>query len=92
MGRTLPAFRPCLEREIVSWVNYKRTLRQPDQEHFETLMVHARKHADAGSMVAKSSVMEIILLSIVLEQEKALKKLEVEVNKLKEDIKVNHDE
>ncbi|MHA1611345.1 MAG: hypothetical protein ACTSYU_04760 [Promethearchaeota archaeon] len=86
MGRTLLPFRPALEIEISSWQEYRRGLRPKDRTVFDQIMNFARYHADAGSLAAKPILFEIILLSIVIEQQKDLSQLKDQMNQLRKQI------
>jgi hypothetical protein len=82
MGRTLPPFRPALEHEIEQWKDFERGLRAADKPIFQTMMNHARTHADAGSLVIKGLVSEIILMSICFEHEKMIADLKTKIEVL----------
>ncbi|MHA1821687.1 MAG: hypothetical protein ACTSU2_02330 [Promethearchaeota archaeon] len=84
MGRTVPSFRPALEEEIKSWDDYKRGLRTEDKIVFDEIMNYSRSHADAGSLSAKPDLTQIIFMSVLLEMQKKIHKLESELNELKE--------
>lgn len=86
MGRTLPSFRPALEAEINTWKDYERGLRSSDKSIFQSMMNHARSHADAGSLVIKGIVSEIVMMSICFEHEKMIGELQTQVKELKEEI------
>ena len=75
MGRTVPTFRRVIESFGVEWRDFKRTLRDMDQEAFESLMNHARKHAAAGHNFSHPNPFEPIVLSILLEHEKQIETL-----------------
>ncbi|MHA1803282.1 MAG: hypothetical protein ACTSU4_01980 [Promethearchaeota archaeon] len=87
MGRTVPAFRPALEREIESWKDFKRALRPEDKKIFDKLMNHARIHADAGSLSARTMLSEVLFFSIAIEQEKKIDLLEKRIKELEKIIK-----
>jgi hypothetical protein len=84
MGRTVPSFRPALEKEIESWKDYKRALRPEDTKIFDKLMNYARIHADAGSMGGRPMLSEVLFVSFAIEQEKKIESLEKRVKKLEE--------
>jgi len=86
MGRTVPSFRPALEKEIESWKDFKRALRPEDQKVFDKLMNFARIHADAGSLAARPMLSEILFMSYAIEQEKKIRSLEREIKDVKEKI------
>ena len=75
MGRTVPTFRLVVESFGWEWTDFKRALRRIDQEAFDELMNHARRHAAAGSYLSNPNPFEPIVMSILVEHEKALRKL-----------------
>jgi len=82
MGRTVPAFRPALEFEIKTWDDFRRGLRPEDREIFDKIMTLSRIHADAGSLAARPDIVQFILVSICLEQQKEIDALKKAVNEL----------
>lgn len=76
MGRTNPTFRLLLRGIEDRWQAYRRALRRPDQQHFDRLFEHAAAHADAAGYLNYDDPMVPVLVSIVLEQEKRIEKLE----------------
>jgi hypothetical protein len=83
MGRTVPTFRRVIESFGVEWRDFKKTLRDMDQDAFDALMNHARRHAAAGHNFPHPNPFEPIVISILLEHEKQLKTL-VEQQRKKE--------
>ncbi len=75
MGRTLSSFRPALENEIESWNDYKQGLNLDKKIIYDKIMSYARINADAGSLVARPLLSEVIFFSIALEQQKLIDKL-----------------
>jgi hypothetical protein len=75
MGRTVPTFRRVIESFGVEWRDFKKTLRDMDQDAFDALMNHARRHAAAGHNFPHPNPFEPIVISILLEHEKQLKTL-----------------
>jgi hypothetical protein len=75
MGRTEPTFRHLLDREEVSWRDYRRGLTAREQEAFDALFQKARAHASASANVARLNPLEAILLSMLLEHEAELQDL-----------------
>ncbi len=75
MGRTVPTFRAVVESFGWEWHDFKRALRAVDQEAFEELLNHARRHAAAGTNTANPNPFEPIVISILLEHEKLLREL-----------------
>ena len=72
MGRTVPSFRIALEQEIHSWNDFKRALRGEEKGIFDKMMNHSRNHATAGMNVQRLDVLESVIMSIVLEQQKEI--------------------
>ncbi|UCF11633.1 MAG: hypothetical protein JSW06_06170 [Thermoplasmatales archaeon] len=75
MGRTVPSFRMVIESFGVEWSEFKRALRDIDKESFECLMNYARRHAEAGTNMPNPNPFEPIIMSILIEHEKELRKI-----------------
>lgn len=75
MGRTVPTYRMTLESIIQSWSDYRRALPKEDRDTFDQMVNRARMHASASTYAAFSDPVEGALLSILLEQEKELRRL-----------------
>lgn len=80
MGRTNPTFRDQLCGHEEYWQAYRRALRRRDQPHFDRLFEHAAAHADAASALNGSDPMYPILVSIALEHERRLARLEARLD------------
>jgi hypothetical protein len=66
MGRTLPTVVQTLHLERDSWKDFRRALRREDQEIFDGLWRHARRHAAPLSMASRPVPMEGILMAMLL--------------------------
>jgi hypothetical protein len=75
MGRTVPSFRIVIEQFGWDWLEFKRALRDIDKGSFESLMNHARRHAEAGTNMPNPNPFEPIVMSILVEHENELRKL-----------------
>jgi hypothetical protein len=75
MGRTVPTYRMTLESIIQSWADYRRALPKDDRDAFDAMTNRARMHASASTYAAFSDPVEGVLLSILLEQEKDIRRL-----------------
>ncbi len=75
MGRTLTTFTQLVQQEIASWRRYRRALRTEDQQALDELFAAARRHSAAGAYLARDTPFEVMLLSMVLEQQKQLQRL-----------------
>src|SRR2546422_752609 len=82
MGRTLTTFTQLVRQEIESWNRYRRALRQEDQQALDALFAAARCHAAAGAYLARETPFDVMLLSMLLEQQKQIEALHREVNEL----------
>lgn len=72
MGRTVLPFSQILEREYGDWKKFRRGLRREDQAVLDRLFNLARLHVQAGGYASRPWPLETILVSILIEQEKAL--------------------
>jgi hypothetical protein len=61
-----------LEQEIEGWKKFRRALRKEDQQVPDQLLEKTRLYVEAGSRVTRPWPFETILISMLLEQEKAL--------------------
>ena len=75
MGRTLPTFRNLLDRVETDWRDYRRGLTVEDQRAFDAVFQRARAHASASMNVARSDPLESVFLSVLLEHEKEIARL-----------------
>ena len=64
-----------LESIINSWNEYRRALSKQDRKVFDAVINRARMHASASTYAAFSDPVEGIFLSILLEQEKEIREL-----------------
>lgn len=76
MGRTNPTYRDTLRRTEERWAAYRRALRRRDRAHFDRLFEHAREHADAAGYLNHPTAEVPLLVSILLEHERRLARLE----------------
>jgi hypothetical protein len=58
---------------------FRRPLRKEDQQVFDRLFEKARLHVEAGGSAGRLWAFETILVSILLEQEKALVELKSKI-------------
>jgi hypothetical protein len=72
-------FSQVLEQEIQEWKKFRWALRKEDQQVFDRLLGKARLHVEAGESASRPWPFETILISILLEQEKALMELREKV-------------
>ena len=80
MERTDLPFSQVLEQEVQEWEEFRRALRKEDQQFLDGLFEKARLHVEAGVFASRPWPFETILISILLEQEKALRELRSKIN------------
>lgn len=80
MGKTVESYRIALDIEIQKWNGYIKALRNDDREAFEQLMDACRNYASAGSNATRPIMFEPMVMSILLNQQKKLIKLEKELD------------
>jgi hypothetical protein len=84
MGRTVLPFSQVLEQEVQEWRKFRRGLRREDQQFLDRLFEEARLHVQAGVYASRPWPFETILVSILLEHEKALVELRSKLRVLEE--------
>ena len=75
MERTVLPFSQVLDQEVQEWKKFRRALRKEDQQFLDQLFEKARLHVEAAVSVSRPWPFETILISILLEHEKALAEL-----------------
>jgi len=84
MGKTVESYRMALESEIIDWKGFARALRIEEAKAFEALMDACRNHASAGSNATRPILFEPMMMSILLNQQMSLTRLQKELNDLKQ--------
>jgi hypothetical protein len=84
MGKTVESYRIALDTEIQTWNGFAKALRSDDREAFERMTDACRNHASAGSNATRPEVFESMVMSILLEQQKRLMRLEKELVAVKQ--------
>ena len=82
MGRTVLPYSQVWEAERQRWQKFRRALRQEDQVHLDRLVELARLHLQAGVYAAQPWPLESLLLSMLLEHQKALVALKMRLQNL----------
>jgi len=67
VGRTVRTYRDAVRIEEARWKDFRRTLRPSQKDRFDRIFDCARGFADAGTMMVTPRIIEVILLSAVLE-------------------------
>lgn len=84
MGRTVLPYSQVWEAERQRWLKFRRALRREDQAHLDRLFESARLHLQAGVYAAHPWPLDSMLLSMLLEHQKALSALESRMERLEE--------
>ncbi|MEW6719169.1 MAG: hypothetical protein AB1346_01825 [Thermodesulfobacteriota bacterium] len=82
MGRTVLPFTQELYREEASWAPFRRALRKEDRELLDDLFAAARIHTAACAFAGRPVPFEAILVSMLLEQRRAMRELELKLEAL----------
>jgi hypothetical protein len=82
MGRTVPTFTNLIDAELASWSKFRRGLRKDDQEIFDKIFRAAKLHLAENFYAMRAIPFESIMMSIAVEQQKKIQRLEEEVKKL----------
>ncbi len=82
MGRTVLPYSHVWEEERSRWLKFRRALRREDQAHFDRLFELARLHLQAGVYASNPWPLETMLLSMLLEHEKAISALQERLEKI----------
>ena len=79
MGRTVPSYKLASEREKRKWKIFRvQLLDKSERKDFDEMMSYSRLYNAAGSSCLQACVITSILMSIIFEHYKQLKKLEDE--------------
>jgi hypothetical protein len=76
MGRTVPTFTDIIHNELSSWSKFRRGLRKKDQEAFDEMFRAAKLHLAENFYAMRTIPFESIIVSITLEQQKEIRRLE----------------
>lgn len=92
MGRTNPTYRDFLERYEGRFGDYRRALRREARGDFDRLFERARAYADAAGYANHLDRDRLVLLSMVLGHEAALRERQDEIDDLAADVAALADE
>jgi hypothetical protein len=76
MGRTIPSYRIATEIERNKWKIFRQGLGKKDRKKFDEMFDYSRLYNSAGSNACRPILIHPILISIIFEHYKQLKKLE----------------
>jgi hypothetical protein len=69
----------ALDREVQRWSGFARALRKEDRAAFDRLIDVCRNYASAGGNATRPVLFEAMVMSILLDQQKLLNRLEKEL-------------
>ena len=75
MEKTVLPFSQVLDQEVQEWKKFRRALQKEDQQFLDQLFEKASLHVSASGDASRPWPLETILISILLEHEKALAEL-----------------
>jgi len=76
------SFRQALEGEIAKWAGFRKALRANDAEAFDRMMNACRMYASAGSMATRPILFEAMVMSILLDQERAIMEINEKLDRI----------
>jgi hypothetical protein len=82
MGRTVPTFTNLIDAELSSWSKFRRGLRKEDQEVFDEIFRAAKLHLAENFYAMRAVPFESMMMSILVEQQKRIKRVEEEMKRL----------
>ena len=76
MGRTIPSYRIALEMEKKKWKSFRQKLGKRERKLFDEMMSYSQLYDTSGVLACKPILIHTMLMSIIFEHYKQLKKLE----------------
>jgi hypothetical protein len=86
MGRTARTFRDSVRLEESRWKGFRRVLKPNNRGILDRVFDYAREYADAGTMIVTPRVMEVALVSTVVELLKEVDELQGKLNELEKGV------
>jgi hypothetical protein len=83
MGRTVPTFTNLIDAELASWSKFRRGLRKDDQDVFDEVFRASKRHLAENFYAMRAVPFESMMMSIIIEQQKTIQRLEKEIEKLR---------
>ncbi|MBI2554036.1 MAG: hypothetical protein HYV92_06360 [Candidatus Rokubacteria bacterium] len=84
MGRTVIPITQAIHEEVGSWAKFRRALRKEDQEALDDCFQAALMHAAEGAYATRTDPYEVVVMAILVEQQKAIRVLQEQVARLAE--------
>ena len=77
MGRTIPSYRIASEMERWKWRPFRKFLDKENRKFFDEMFSYSRLYNAAGTMACRPVLIHTILISIIFEHYKQLRKIVV---------------
>lgn len=84
MGRTVLPITQAIHEEVAAWAKFRRALRKEDQEALDDCFQAALMHAAEGAYATRTDPYEVVVMAILVEQQKAIRVLQEQVARLAE--------
>ena len=78
MGRTVPSYRLASDREKREWKIFREQLDKSERKAFDEMVSYSRLYNTAGVGACKPVLLYPILMSIIFEHYKQIRKIESE--------------
>jgi hypothetical protein len=75
MGRTIPSYRIASDIEIWKWKPFRKLLDKQGRKIFDEMLSIPRLYNSAGTMGCRLVLIHVILMSIIFEHYKQLRKI-----------------
>ena len=75
MGRTIPSYRIATEIERWKWRSFRKLLDKRDRKVFDEMLSIPRFYNSAGTMTCRPVLIHVVLMSIIFEHYKQLRKI-----------------
>ncbi|EMY78087.1 hypothetical protein LEP1GSC060_1854 [Leptospira weilii serovar Ranarum str. ICFT] len=83
MGRTVTPYSRQMQQVESGLLEFRRGLRKPDQDIFDDLIRTAKLQVQAGVMASGPYPIDTMLLTMMIDLKKEIRKLSREINELK---------
>ena len=75
VGRTIPSYRIASEMERWKWRPFRKLQAKQDRKIFDEMFSYSRLYNAAGTMACRPVLIHLILMSIIFEHYKQLRKI-----------------
>jgi hypothetical protein len=83
MSLKVQTLQELIDTDMEALQRYRRALRREDQPYFDEILAHIQKHMLACTQANHLLPIEIFLFTIMLEQQRQITLLEMEVNEVR---------